>query len=52
MKKDRLGRGLGALLGEYAAADESAASAAEVTRVTLKSIVPKPTPYDDDPARN
>jgi ParB family chromosome partitioning protein len=42
MKKDRLGRGLGALLGEYAAADESAASAAEVTRVTLKSIVPNP----------
>lgn len=42
MKKDRLGRGLGALLGEYAAADESAASEAEVTRVTLKSIVPNP----------
>ena len=42
MKKDRLGRGLGALLGEYAAADESAAPAAEVTRVTLKSIVPNP----------
>jgi ParB family chromosome partitioning protein len=42
MKKDRLGRGLGALLGEYASADESAAPAAEVTRVALKSIVPNP----------
>lgn len=44
MKKDRLGRGLGALLGEYAAPKASTDSApvGEVLRITLKSIVPNP----------
>lgn len=43
MKKDRLGRGLGALLGEYAAEpDASSAQKGEVIRVAVKSIVPNP----------
>lgn len=42
MKKDRLGRGLGALLGEYGAPDDTSSEKGEVVRVTLKSIVPNP----------
>jgi hypothetical protein len=42
MKKDRLGRGLGALLGEYATSEASAAEEGEVTRVATKDIVPNP----------
>ena len=42
MKKDRLGRGLGALLGEYAAPDASAAGSETVSRVSLRAIVPNP----------
>jgi len=42
MKKDRLGRGLGALLGEYAAPEPGSPEKGEVTRVALRSIVPNP----------
>lgn len=42
MKKDRLGRGLGALLGEYGGGDADSADRGEVVRVSLKSIVPNP----------
>ncbi|MDT8341569.1 MAG: ParB/RepB/Spo0J family partition protein [Longimicrobiales bacterium] len=43
MKKDRLGRGLSALLGEYAVSDgPPAAEAADVRRIALKAIVPNP----------
>lgn len=42
MKKDRLGRGLGALLGEYAAPDSAASGSEAVSRVPLKAIVPNP----------
>ncbi|HSM02995.1 MAG TPA: ParB/RepB/Spo0J family partition protein [Longimicrobiales bacterium] len=41
MKKDRLGRGLGALLGEYMSDDERPPEG-EVVRIPLKSIVPNP----------
>ena len=46
MKKDRLGRGLGALLGEYAADAPSgkteSGEGVDIQRVTLRSIVPNP----------
>jgi len=42
MKKDRLGRGLGALLGEYAAPEAAPPGTDEVTRVPLRAIVPNP----------
>lgn len=42
MRKDRLGRGLGALLGEYAAPSAGEAEKGEVVRVPLKSVVPNP----------
>lgn len=42
MKKDRLGRGLGALLGEYAAPDPGSPPQGDVIRVPLKSVVPNP----------
>lgn len=42
MKKDRLGRGLGALLGEYAAPGPEAAPQGDVVRIPLKSVVPNP----------
>jgi len=42
MKKDRLGRGLGALLGEYAASDAAAPGDQTVTRVAIRAIVPNP----------
>ncbi len=41
MKKDRLGRGLGALLGEYMSEDERPPEG-DVVRIPLKSIVPNP----------
>jgi len=41
MKKDRLGRGLGALLGEYMSEDGRPPDG-EVVRVPLKAIVPNP----------
>jgi ParB family chromosome partitioning protein len=41
MKKDRLGRGLGALLGEYMSEGESP-PAGEVRRIPLGAIVPNP----------
>lgn len=40
MKKDRLGRGLGALLGEYAGDDEIKPD--DVKRIPLRRIVPNP----------
>lgn len=45
MRKDRLGKGLGALLGEYVTDDVPAGEAAgkgEVAKIPLKSIVPNP----------
>jgi len=42
MKKDRLGRGLNALLGEYGEADATSAKRGEVVRVSLRAIVPNP----------
>lgn len=42
MKKDRLGRGLGALLGEYGEQGTSSSEGGEVVRVPLRSIVPNP----------
>ncbi len=41
MKKDRLGRGLGALLGEYMS-EEEAPPDGEVKRIPLDAIVPNP----------
>lgn len=41
MKKDRLGRGLGALLGEYMSEDATP-GAGEVVKLSLKAIVPNP----------
>jgi ParB family chromosome partitioning protein len=42
MKKDRLGRGLGALLGEYTQPDTTSEKAGDVVRVSLKAIVANP----------
>ena len=41
MKKDRLGRGLGALLGEYMSEDERPPEG-DVIRIPIKAIVPNP----------
>ena len=41
-KKDRLGKGLGALLGEYVTTEDSPKIQGDVQRVPLKSIVPNP----------
>lgn len=41
MKKDRLGRGLGALLGEYMSEDDAPPDG-EVRRIALDAIVPNP----------
>lgn len=42
MKKDRLGRGLGALLGEYGSGADAELSPDDVRRLPVKSIVPNP----------
>lgn len=42
MKKDRLGRGLGALLGEYGSGPDEALAPDDVRKLSLKRIVPNP----------
>ncbi|HKK94470.1 MAG TPA: ParB/RepB/Spo0J family partition protein [Longimicrobiales bacterium] len=42
MKKDRLGRGLGALLGDYGAGADEGVSPDDVRKLALKRIVPNP----------